>query len=104
MNATVELIRLYSKQLKLPTIAHPEQLLRESLANHWSYEELLVQALQTEAEQRKDNQRKRRIKAARFPLLRTLDTFEFENLEHVKPATVWRLADNGNIRSRENII
>jgi DNA replication protein DnaC len=92
MNATVELIRLYAKQLKLPTIAHPEQLLREALANHWSYEEFLVQVLQTEAEQRKENQRKRRIKAARFPLLRTLDTFEFENLEHVKPETVWSLA------------
>jgi hypothetical protein len=46
MNATVELIRLYAKQLKLPTIAHPEQLLREALANHWSYEEFLVQVLQ----------------------------------------------------------
>lgn len=32
MNATIELIRLYAKQLKLPTIAHPEQLLREALA------------------------------------------------------------------------
>jgi hypothetical protein len=103
MNATIELIRLYAKQLKLPTIAHPEQLLREALANHWSYEEFLVQVLQTEAEQRKENQRKRRIKAARFPL-RTLDTFEFENLEHVKPETIWSLADNGYIKRRENII
>ncbi|HAI52443.1 MAG TPA: hypothetical protein DCL99_04030 [Firmicutes bacterium] len=68
-----------------------------------SYEEFLVQVLQTEAEQRKENQRKRRIKAARFPL-RTLDTFEFENLEHVKPETVWSLADNGYIKRRENII
>ncbi|MFY9522507.1 MAG: ATP-binding protein, partial [Limnochordia bacterium] len=59
--------------------------------------------LQTEAEQRKENQRKRRIKAARFPL-RTLDTFEFENLEHVKPETIWSLADNGYIKRRENII
>ena len=85
MNATVELFRLYAYQLKLPSIAHPEQLLREALANHWSYEEFLVQGLQTEAEQRKENQRIRRCLAARFPLLRTLDTFVFENLEHVKP-------------------
>ena len=35
----------------------------EALANHWSYEEFLVQVLQTEAEQRKENQRKRRIKS-----------------------------------------
>ena len=68
-----------------------------------SYEEFLVQVLQTEAEQRKENQRKRRIKAARFPL-RTLGTFEFENLEHVKPETIWSLADNGYIKRRENNI
>ncbi|MDD3782682.1 MAG: AAA family ATPase, partial [Limnochordia bacterium] len=59
--------------------------------------------MQTEAEQRKENQRKRRIKAARFPL-RTLDTFEFENLELVKPETIWSLADNGYIKRREDII
>ena len=51
MNATVELIRLYAKQLKLPTIAHPEQLLREALANHWNYEEFLVQVFHEEADQ-----------------------------------------------------
>jgi DNA replication protein DnaC len=39
-----------------------------------------------------------------FPLLRTLDTFELENLEHVKPETIWSLADNNYIRRHENII
>ena len=73
MNATVALIRLYAIKLKLPTIAHPEQLLWEAFANHWSYEEFLVQVLQTEAEQRKENQRNRRNKGDRLPL-RTLDT------------------------------
>lgn len=104
MNAAIERIRLYAKQLKLPTIAHPEQLLREAHAGQWSYEEFLAQLLQAEAEQRKENQRKRRIKAAKFPLLRTLDTFELENLEHVKPETIWSLADNNYIRRHENII
>ena len=51
MNATVELIRLYAKQHKHPTIAHPEQLLREALANHWINTEFLIQELQTHAEQ-----------------------------------------------------
>jgi DNA replication protein DnaC len=104
VNAAIERIRLYAKQLKLPTVAHPEQLLREAHASQWSYEEFLAQLLQAEAEQRKENQRKRRIKAAKFPLLRTLDTFELENLEHVKPETIWSLADNNYIRRHENII
>ncbi len=104
MNATIERIRLYAKQLKLPTVAHPEQLLREALANQWSYEEFLVQLLHTEAEQRKENQRRRRLKAAKFPLLRTLDTLDFDNLDHVKPETVWSLADNSYIRRHGNVI
>lgn len=104
LNAAIERIRIYAKQLKLPTFAHPEQLLREARTNKWSYEELLIQLLQTEAEQRKENQRKRRISAAKFPRLLTLDTFDFTNLKHVKPETIWSLTDNSYIRRHENII
>ena len=104
MNTAIERRRLYAKQLKLPTIVHPEQLIREAHTSQWSYEEFLAHLLQTEAEQGKENQRKRRIKAAKFPSLRTLDTFELENLEHVKPVTIWSLADKNYIRRRENII
>ena len=67
MNAAIKRIRLYAKQLKLPTVAHPEQLLREAHASQWSYEEILAQLIQAEAVQRKENQRKRRIKAAKLP-------------------------------------
>ena len=52
MNATVELISLYAKQLKLPTIAQPQKLLREALANTRRNEEIHVQELQKEADQR----------------------------------------------------
>ena len=37
-------------------------------------------------------------------MLRTLDKFELENLEHVKPETIWSLADNNYIRRHDNII
>lgn len=104
MNATLERIRLYAKQLRLPTFARIDQIIREAHSNQWPYEEFLIQLLQTEAEQRKDNQKKRRIKAAKFPVLRSLDTFDFKNLKHVAPETVWNLANNGYIERRENII
>lgn len=64
----------------------------------------LVHLLQVEAEQRKENQRKRRIKAAKFPMTRTLDTFDFNNLKHVAQETVWDLATNNYIERYENII
>jgi DNA replication protein DnaC len=104
LNVILERVRLYAKELRLPTFAHSEQLIREARTNQWSYEEFLVQLLQTEAEQRKENQKKRRIKAARFPLLRTLDTFDFNNLKRVAPEIVWDLANNSYIERHENII
>lgn len=104
MNVTLERVRLYAKQLRLPTFAQAEQLIREARTGQWPYEEFLVQLLHAEAEQRRENQKKRRIKAAKFPMLRTLDTFKFENLKHVVPETVWNLANNGYIERRENVI
>jgi DNA replication protein DnaC len=104
LNVTLERVRLYAKQLRLPTFAQAEQIIREARTNQWPYEEFLIQLLQTEAEQRKENQKKRRIKAAKFPVLRTLDTFNFDNLKHVAPETIWDLANNSYIERRENII
>lgn len=104
MNVTLERVRLYAKQLRLPTFADAEQLIRDARANQWAYEEFLVQLLQVEAEQRKENQKKRRTKAAKFPMLRTLDTFNFDNLKHVEPEAVWDLANNSYIKRHENII
>lgn len=104
MNVTLERVRLYAKQLRLPTFAHADQLIREARTNQWPYEEFLVHLLQAEAEHRKENQRERRIKAAKFPVTRTLDTFDFNNLKHVAQEIVWDLATNSYIKRYENII
>ncbi len=46
----------------------------------------------------------RRIKAAIFYILRTLGTFVFKNLKHLRAETVWNLANNDYIMRRQNII
>jgi DNA replication protein DnaC len=104
MNTALERIRLYARELRLPTLAHADQIVRDAQTNQWSYEEFLLELLRTETEQRKDNQRQKRIKAAKFPVLRTFDGFDFSNLKHLKPETIWDLADNSYIERRENII
>lgn len=60
--------------------------------------------MKTELEQRQQNQQRRRIKAAGFPIIKTLDTFETSHLKHIKPATIWQLATNEYIERRENVI
>ena len=71
------LIQLYAKALRLPTVADCAAIVREATQQRWGYEEFLRAVLQRELEQRQDNQRKRRVKTARFPQIKTLDTFDF---------------------------
>lgn len=67
MNVTLERVRLYAKQLRLPTFANPEQLIREARTNQCPYEEFLVQLLQTEAEQGRRIKRKGGLRQPSFP-------------------------------------
>ena len=63
-----QLIKIYAKQLKLPTFLRYEATLRIAQEQGLGYEEFLVKLLALELEQRKENQQKRRIRAAGFPI------------------------------------
>jgi DNA replication protein DnaC len=52
---------------------------------------------------RQENHQQRRVKEARFPLAKSLDTFDFTNLQNVREPLIWQLA-NGEFEKRENII
>ncbi|AFV12369.1 hypothetical protein Tph_c21760 [Thermacetogenium phaeum DSM 12270] len=71
-----ELIKLYAKQLKISTFSQYKELIHEAQQDGWCYEEFLYQLMKTEVEKRQQNQLKWRIKAASFPVIKTLDTFE----------------------------
>ncbi len=64
--------------LKLPFMReHVEQLLAQAAADGWSHAELLARLVEGEAALRQDRARERRIRQARFPVLKTLDQFDF---------------------------
>jgi DNA replication protein DnaC len=105
MNETAgELIKIYAKQLKLPTVYHFETILRSCQEQGSNYQEFLAKLLAAELEQRKENQQKRRIRAAQFPYIKTMDSFDFGNLPHIEPAQVWQLASGEFVSNRENVI
>jgi len=56
---------------------HVEQLLGQAAADGWSHAELLARLVDGEAALRQDRARQRRIRQARFPVLKTLDQFDF---------------------------
>ncbi len=99
------LINDYLKRLRLPTIAKCyERLADEALKNQASFYDYLCCLLEQEAEVRDANNRKRRLSEAKFPTLKTLDSFNFEEIPALDKKLVLKLAKGQYLPERENII
>jgi len=92
------------RQLRLPTVAaNYRKFAQEAAQSGQPYEEYLLALLEHEANQREVNRRQRRVREARFPLLRTLDEFDFAALPSLKKTQVLELARGEYIQRRENV-
>lgn len=99
------LILDYLKRLRLSTIAkHYERLAEEALANQATFYEYLCCLLEQEVESRDVNNRKRRIAEAKFPTLKTLDSFNFNEIPTLDKSLVLKLSKGEYFPQRENII
>jgi len=64
--------------LKLPGIAeHYESLAADAGQNGWSHVKYLAELIALETDRRQETATERRVKAARFPVLKTLDQFRW---------------------------
>lgn len=104
MNPQQEMIKLYSKQLKLPTLAHIDDVLRQTEESGLGYAAFLCEVLQREIYQREENQQRRKIRQAKFPLDKSLDTLDIKRLAKVEEAVIWQLATGDFVKRRENVI
>jgi len=101
--ADKEMIKLYAKQLRLPTFNNYEKLIRH-LSPEDGYDAFLACMMKTEIEERVVTGQKRRIKTAGFPVQKTLDEFTMSRLEHISEATVRELACCDFIKRRQNVV
>ena len=99
-----EKIRLCAKQLKVPGFADYTRLLRQAETNA-SFGELLLELMTAECAIRQDNQMKRRLKAAAFPYQKTLDEFDYSQLNpSVSPLFLQELASCQFLKNKQNVI
>lgn len=99
------LIDAYLKQLKMPQAAKVYQsMAREAADNNLTYEEFLLGVLEQEVHQRENNRIQRRIRQATFPVVKTLDNFDFMAIPSLNKPKVLALADGEFIKHKENII
>ena len=99
------LLESYLKRLKLPAmLTHYQEMARQAEQGNRTYEGYLLALSELETNQREENAFKRRISQARFPLLKTLDQFDFTAIPSLNKAKVLHLAQGEYIGKKENLL
>jgi DNA replication protein DnaC len=102
---TAMLLNTYLKKLRLPTFLHnyakfAEDAVREDLG----YDRFLLALAEQEVLQRQENQHRRRIRSARFPVHKELADFDFTCVPNLSKQRVLDLARGAYIDKAEPII
>lgn len=101
----VVLLRHHLTALHLPTVkAECEQVARQAAAENLDYLGFLLRLCERELADREQRAYQRRLKAARFPQLKSIDDFDFTAQPSLKRALVLELARCEFIERRECVI
>lgn len=104
-NKSTVLLEHHLKELKLPTFLREyDKLAGQCAAEGVDHPDYLLRLSELEMIERHHNMVDRRIKAARFPTTKSLDTFDFLSLPSLNKALVLELARCEYIERNENVI
>lgn len=93
------------KRLRLPAIAKAyDRLAEEAASTKASYQDYLCCLLEQEVQARDENTKKERISQAKFPSIKTLDTFNFDEIPSLNKKLVLKLFGGEYLQLGENII
>jgi DNA replication protein DnaC len=92
MKTTLETLRAQFERLQLVFMReHYTEVLQQAAQQQWTPEEILDRLLAGEIQRRDDRALQRRIKAARFPLIKTLDDFDWSWPKKINRAQIQHL-------------
>lgn len=99
------LLEHHLKQLKLPTfLSEYDKIARQCAAENVDHVGYLLRLVELELIERERRMVERRIKAARFPAVKSLDSFDFKAIPSLNKPLVSELARCEYVERRENII
>ena len=99
------LLEHHLKELKLPSFLREYgKMAAQCAAENVDHPECLLRLAELELIERHQRMVQRRIRAARFPAVKSLDTFDFTAIPSVNKALVMELARCEYIQRRENVI
>jgi len=106
MNAGMKALLLENlKILKLSTIIRNLQShLRQAKQDKLSYEEFLLNLSEVEVQVRKENGRKRRLREAKFPLIKPLEVFNFDAAPDLDARLIKDLSSCDYVNKSRNVI
>jgi DNA replication protein DnaC len=99
------LIEAHAMELKLPTVRRRfRALAAEALREQRTPVEYLAALLEAEMAERAERRERRRLIDARFPVIKRLEDFRYEDNPNVSPAVIAALAEGGWISDRESVL
>ena len=101
MNELPELLKTLHLKYVEPQLAH---LMEEARIHSLTYDAFLRRVLSLEVEARKQAAHQNRRKAARLPVSKTLDAFDFSFQPSINERQVRELADLSFVRTHSNVI
>ena len=100
-----DLVVAHTRVLKLPGVARTfEGLARQARDAHWPHEDYLHEVLSAEQASRHESVIRQRLREARFPEVKTLDTFDFAAADGVNATQIHTLARGEWVTAPENLI
>jgi DNA replication protein DnaC len=102
---TRDLLVAQTRALKRPGVARVfASLARQARDAHWPHEDYLHEALSAELASRHESVIRQRLREARFPEVKTLDTFDFTAADGISATQIHALARGEWVTAPENLI
>jgi DNA replication protein DnaC len=99
------LLEHYLKELKLPTFLREYRKIAELCGqDNVDYQTFLLRLVERELQDREVRARERRIKAAKFPVVKTLESFDFKEQPSINQPLVRELMSGEYIDRKENVL